>query len=270
MNKIGLAYVVLFVGWSGCGGGPSTSGSGGAGGATGGTSASTGGSGATGAAGQSGTGGSAGTTGTAGTTGSAGRGGTGGAGGGGGAVCTNTTIPSCSRTTSPYSSNGWVVNGSWKGYADVFNAGFGSFIIAPSGFDLSDNYLCPAGAVGAGSNPEAQEGFQWNVNQAMSPPNAPAMSVTPTGAGLTINAPGTTTSMRVNLNDGTTTWCAYLPQANGGTIPWSSFKTECWPGGQGTAYAMQPFLSIQIGVPARETDPTCFCFCVVSISPTSI
>jgi hypothetical protein len=179
------------------------------------------------------------------------------------------TIPSCTQTSSPNASGGWFVNGAWKGYADVFSAGSGNYIIAPSDFDLSDNYLCPAGSVGASTDPQKQAGFVWNVNQAKSPANAPPMTATPTGTGLFIDAPGTTTSMRVSLNDATTTWCANLPQAGGGMIPWSSFRTECWPGGQGTLYAMQPFLNIQIGVPSRETDPTCFCFCVVSISPVA-
>jgi hypothetical protein len=137
---------------------------------------------------------------------------------------------------------------------------------APSDFETADNTLCVAGNVGANSNAESQAGFAWNVNQAMSTTASP-MTVTPTGTGLTINAPGTTTSMGVNLSDGTTTWCATLPAAGGGTIAWSSFKTECWPDGQGTSYARQPFKSVQMAVPADQTSSTCFCFCVVSIAP---
>jgi hypothetical protein len=229
----------------------------GAGDGTAGTVGSGGGGGGNGTGGSSGAGG----------LGSGGGDGSGGAGGGAAPQCTDITIPSCSSISSPYAMNGWVMNGNWKGYADVF--GIGNHIIGPSGYDTTDNYLCAAGALTIGTDPHQQAGFAWNVNQAMSTTAAP-MTATPTGGGLMVNAPGTTTTMRVNLNDATTTWCAYLPQAGGGMIPWSSFRTECWPGGQGTAYALQPFLSVQIAAPARESEPTCFCFCVVSIAPAPI
>jgi hypothetical protein len=263
--RIRWVALVLTVGALGCGDGRSTTGMGGAGGAASGGGGSAGTSGSAGAGGTTGVGGRGGAGGgAAGTTGAAGRGGT------GGAVCTDSTIPSCTATSSPTASNGWFASGSWKGYANVYAAGGGNYIIAPSSFDLTDNYLCTAGAVGASANPERQAGFVWNVNQAMTPANTPPMTVTPIGAGVLIDAPGTTTEMRVNLNDATTTWCAPLPRAGGGLIPWSSFRTECWPGGQGTPYAMQPFLNIQIAATAREAEPTCFCFCVVSISPAAM
>jgi len=164
-----------------------------------------------------------------------------------------------------------VSNGTFKGYATTFGIGIGGgYILAPPDYDNEGAYTCAAGALYPNTRPESQAGFHWNVNQAMTPANAPPMTVTPIGAGLLINAPGTTRSMRVNLNDATTTWCAYLPQDGGGVIPWSSFKTECWPGGESTAYALQPFVSVQISAPARETEPTCFCFCVVSIAPAAM
>jgi hypothetical protein len=166
----------------------------------------------------------------------------------------------------PRCDHGWVVHGGWQGYASPYFGGGGSEIEAPPDFETAANYLCVAGSVGPSGSPESQAGFQWNLNQAMSLSATP-MGVTPTGNGLVINAPGTTTSMRVNLTDGTTTWCAYLPAAGGGTIPWSSFKTECWATGQGTSYTGQSIESVQIAVPATETDTTCFCFCVVSIAP---
>ncbi len=246
-------------GTTGSAGSAGTGGTTGAGGAGGGT-AGTGAGGRGGAAGGGGRGGSGGAAGT-----------TGGRGGGGGAVCTSTTIPSCTPATSPYASNGWVSNGTFKGYATTFGIGIGGgYILAPPDYDNEGAYTCAAGALYPNTRPESQAGFHWNVNQAMTPANAPPMTVTPIGAGLLINAPGTTRSMRVNLNDATTTWCAYLPQDGGGVIPWSSFKTECWPGGESTAYALQPFVSVQISAPARETEPTCFCFCVVSIAPAAM
>src|SRR5262245_29755851 len=113
---IGLA---LTVGALGCGDGKSTTGMGGAGGAAsgGGGNASAGTTGSAGAGG-----GAAGTTAAAGT---------------GGAVCTDSTIPSCAATSSPAASNGWFMSGAWKGYANVYAAGGGNYIIAPSNFDLT-------------------------------------------------------------------------------------------------------------------------------------
>jgi len=175
-------------------------------------------------------------------------------------------MPTCSSTASPYAANGWVVEGAWKGYADPYLSGFGSEEIAPPEFDTAGSSLCAAGVVGPSSDVESQAGVEWNVNQAMTA-GASAMTVTPTGTGLSINAPGATTAMRVNLTDGTTSWCAYLPAAGGGTIPWSSFRTECWPGGQGTPYAKQPFVRVQVAAVTNGTDYTCFCFCIVSIAP---
>lgn len=256
--SICLGLLAVF---AGCGGGtPNPGADGAAAGTAGGTAGAGGKGGVGGDSGGRATGGAAG--------GAAGLGGSAaGAGGGGGAPqCPFASIPSCNSVTSPYAANGWVANGGWQGYADPYFAGGGSEIIAPPDFETAANYICIAGSVGPNSSPESQAGFTWNLNQAMSLTATP-MTVTPTGSGLVINAPGTTTSMRVNLTDGTTTWCAYLPAANGGTIPWSSFKTECWPDGQGTSYAMQALKSVQIAVPASQTDNTCFCFCVVSIAP---
>jgi hypothetical protein len=161
-----------------------------------------------------------------------------------------------------------VTEGAWKGHAAPYFGGFGSQLIAPPDFDTAGSSLCVAGAVGASSDIQSQAGIAWNVNQAMTT-GAPTMSVAPTGTGLSIDAPGTTTAMRVYLSDGTTSWCAYLPAAGGGRIPWSSFNTECWPGGQGTPYAMQPLVQVLIGAVADETVATCFCFCIVSIAPAS-
>lgn len=268
---VGRAVVIclgLAAQLSGCSGGTSsTGGVDAAAGVGGGGLSGTGGRGGTGGAGaQGGAGGRSATGGGGGTAGAGGVGGTG--GGGGSPQCTTFSIPSCTGTSNPYATNGWVAEGAWKGYADPYLAGFGSLIDAPPDFDTAGSSLCTAGSIGATSDVQTQAGIEWNVNQAMTT-GAPAMSVTPTGTGLSIDGPGTTTAMRVNLTDGTTTWCAYLPAAGGGTIPWSSFNTECWPGGQGTPYTMQPFVKVQVAAVANETDPTCFCFCIVSIAPAS-
>jgi hypothetical protein len=293
MRWVGIGLIVVSLGCGsgsstdgrGGGGAPGTGGAAGAGGQLGGAGgtaghAGTGGhAGAGGAAGHAGAGGVAGHAGAGGAAGHAGAGGAAGAqagaggaagsGGAGGFVCSDLTIPSCSGTPNGSASNGWLTSGTWHGYATDFASGFGNYIIAPAGFDQSGNYLCTAGSVGSSTDPQKQAGFSWNVNQDMSSPTAPAMTVTPTGWGLAIDAPGTTASMRVTLDDGSTSWCASLPAAGGGMIQWSSFRQECWPGGSGTPYAMQPFSRISIAAVSRETDPTCFCFCVTSLGVVS-
>ena len=127
--------------------------------------------------------------------------------------------------------NGWFTSGPWHGHADVFIAGLGVTGVTPSTFTLSDNYLCLRGDADGFTSDGSVAGFVGNVKQAMTMPNPP-MTVTPTGTGLRIDAPGASTSMLAALTDGTTSWCAPIPAANGGMISWSTFRTECWLGEQ--------------------------------------
>jgi hypothetical protein len=83
-------------------------------------------------------------------------------------------------------------------------------------------------------------------------------TVTPTGTGLAVQYTNTGASpiVRVQIASGTaatTRWCAPLTSASA-VIPYAMFNTECWEGGAGTAYAMQPIDTVQLIIPGGEAD----------------
>jgi hypothetical protein len=195
--------------------------------------------------------------------------------GSGGAVTTGSggAGSSVSCGTSPDhagAANGYVTAAPWMGYAYTFGpAGSVQPVCGASAtcYANSMKKLCAMGTVPMDTTFSASSGFGWNIAQASG--SMTPMTAVPTGTGLTINAPGAAANMRVQLNNGSGTsagrWCAPMPAGGSGTIPWASFKTECW-GTSGTAYAMNPIVAVEIVVPSSDTAATPFCFCVTSIS----
>lgn len=233
-------------------GAPSGAGNGSAGLGMGGTVAN---AGAGGAAGSSGTGvggtnsgGSAGTaTGGASTAGAAGAAGAGGA---------------------PGPDNGYVTNGSWKGYAFTAASDTATKIM-PANFSLvkSNDPLCVSGTVAASTSSVAMVGI--NLNQAMGM-NPMANTVTPKEDGVIVSVTNTGGSpLRLQIQgpkgatDATDRWCAPIP-GNGGFIPWKAFNTACWDN-TGTFYANQPLVAALVMVPGVMTGTTAFNFCVKSV-----
>jgi hypothetical protein len=110
----------------------------------------------------------------------------------------------------------------------------------------------------------------FNLNQAQTP-NAPVMTVVPSGAGIAIEVTKNTESpLRIQLQgpgamaDPEQRWCATLA-GKGGFYPWSMFNTKCWDG-TGTAYAKQPIEAAMVLVPGTTSAAVPFDFCVNSLA----
>jgi hypothetical protein len=222
--------------------------------------------------------------------GSGGTGGGGGAtttggrmGGRGGSSSTGGTVSSGGLsgggTTGAGTVAGYHVHGVWKGKAWTSTDTAGVASITPANFDnlTTDGPYCASGNVPATSDYSAVAMIGFNVNQA-STTDAPANTWTPsmTSAGVVVNVTnrGSNTAFRVQLlgpNGDTVAsdrWCYELSQfGRDVTIPWSSFNTECWQGGSGSAYAGQPIESALVLVPGTNSGDRAFDFCVNDIGP---
>jgi hypothetical protein len=169
---------------------------------------------------------------------------------------------------STFATNGFGSSGMWKGYAftSTFPMTGSTATISPicpmPCFSASNKQLCASGTVKADMTFGSGATLGWNINQAEMPPN-PVQTMATTGTGITVNVPGATATMRVQISAGTSQWCAPMPAGGSGTIKWGDFKTMCWTGG-GTAYAAGTAIeAVQIVVPSAMTD-TPFSFCLVS------
>ena len=107
-------------------------------------------------------------------------------------------------------------------------------------------------------------GFGFNLNQ--DPVlDAPEGTIVPQATSLTIGFVNYAQSpLRVQIGTSTERWCYELPDelAAAVTIPYTSFNTECWVGGEGTPYpAGTPISSVQLVIPGAAT-PTPFEACL--------
>lgn len=234
-----------------------TGGVGGATGATGGTPATGGTAGATGATGGTpaagGTGGANGGTGAAGAGGSAGTSG-GGTGGGDGVT-------------------GYFTSGSWKGFAWTATFGTGTSVMPASFEGVADWPICASGTVAGVADGSNGAMVGWNLNQEATT-DAPLGEITPGNEGISVNITANTPAqlrLQIQAADGADNadhrWCAEI--GTGGAnifVPYSSFNTECWPGGEGTAYdGSVPLTQVIVQVPSATTDVN-FDFCINSIA----
>jgi len=169
--------------------------------------------------------------------------------------------------------NGYGKSGTWQGYAftSTFPATKSTATISPvcptPCFTTTMKQLCVSGNVKTDTSFASGASLGWNLNQAEMMPN-PVTTVATTGMGITVNVPGATSTMRVQISAGSaeaTQWCAPMPAGGMGTIKWTDFKNKCWTGG-GAAYAVgTPIDAIQIVVPSAMADVP-FSFCLVSAS----
>jgi hypothetical protein len=73
------------------------------------------------------------------------------------------------------------------------------------------------------------------------------------------------------LTDANDRWCAPVP-AGGGCVPLSDFNTQCWEGGNGTAYTNQPLMRVGAVQPSKSdgetvaVNPAVGTLCVSSVS----
>jgi hypothetical protein len=244
-------------------GGTGTGGTGTGGTGTGGTGTGGSATGGTGTGGT-GTGGSAtGGTGTGGTTGgSAGMGGTtSGTGGAGGAPVDGIT--------------GYFTSGTWKGFAwtATFPTG-GSNTVMPANFEGVANWpVCASGTVIGVADGSNGAMVGWNLNQEKVT-DAPLGTITPAKAGIAVSVTANASAqlrLQIQASDGETNaehrWCAEI--GTGGAdifVPYTTFNTECWPGGMGTAYdGTVPLSQVIVQVPSAPTD-VAFDFCINSIA----
>ncbi len=202
---------------------------------------------------------------TAGTSSTAGGGATAGAGG--------TSAAGAAGGGAPASgAGGYVMMGDWKGYAFTSASGMGS-MISPMNFDMrqAGQPLCAMGTVAALEDYSGTALLGVNVNQPMGM-GAP-MTVVPSKAGVFVQVTNKASSaLRVQIQgpngsmDANDRWCAPIAGTSA-FIPWAMFNTECWEGGMGTAYAMQPIVAAMVLVPGGNMTPVMFDFCVDALMP---
>jgi hypothetical protein len=237
-----------------------------------------------GAKGSGGVKGSGGTTGTA-SGGTVGSGGTTTTGTGGTTVTPTGGMPgsmTCNKQDSTMTvSNGMATNGTWSGYAYTYIGSTPATIAPVCGttgtcFMTAAKQLCVSGTVGPDPSFGASAGFGWDIG-AMATSGAAGKggsttgtkpAIAPGGTGLSYNVPGITTSMRIQVEDAAgNDYCATVPVANMGTIPWGMFTQKCYASPPGTAYtATTKITSVQIVVPTTSGSMAMsFCFCVVSM-----
>jgi hypothetical protein len=177
-------------------------------------------------------------------------GGTGGSGMGGGGMGGS---PTCGSTFA-VTNDGFVLapgaSGCWHGYG--FTGGDSGSLVGPTNFSTcgAGCLLRVTGTLGAATPANSYAGLAFvgfNVNQDAG--TTAQKTITPAGTALQVTytkAAGPAT-VRVQIQSGTTRWCAVL----GGSpvsIPYTSFNTQCWDG-LGTSYARQPIDGVQIVAP---------------------
>ena len=266
--------------------GTSSGGKVGSGGTTGTASGGVKGSGGSGSGGTK----SGGTTGTA-SGGKVGSGGTTTTTGSGGTVVTTgsggtTGSMSCTKQDSTMTvSNGMATSGTWSGYAYTYVGSTPATISPTCGstgtcFTTAAKQLCVTGSVGPDPSFGASAGFGWDIGGTASSGAAGTSgssggakpAIAPGGTGLSYNVPGITTSMRIQVEDAAgNDYCATVPTANTGTIPWGSFTQKCYNSPPGTAYTSSTKItSVQIVVPTTSGSmANAFCFCVLSLGAAS-
>jgi hypothetical protein len=249
-------------------GGTSAGAMGGAGGATGGKGGASGG--ATGGGTTGGTGGATG--GVGGATGGATAGGAGGASGGtaGGAGSGGSAM---GGTAGAGDVTGYFTSGSWKGFAWTSTFGVGNTVMPASFEGVADWPICASGTVMGVADGSNGAMVGWNLNQEATM-DAALGTIMPGNEGISVSITATVPAqlrLQIQAADGADNalhrWCAEI--GTGGAnifVPYSSFNTECWPGGMGTAYDGTVALTqVIVQVPSATTNVP-FDFCINSIA----
>jgi len=178
--------------------------------------------------------------------------------------------------------NGMATNGTWSGYAYTYVGSTPATITPACGtggtcFMTAAKQLCVSGTVGPDPSFGASAGFGWDIGGSAtsgaagkggSTAGGAKPAIAPGGTGLAYNVPGITTSMRIQVEDAAgNDYCATVPTANTGTIPWGSFTQKCYNSPPGTAYtATTKITSVQIVVPTTSGSMALsYCFCVLSM-----
>jgi hypothetical protein len=194
-----------------------------------------------------------GTTGTAGTSG--GTAGTLGTGG--------TTATACPATFQ-VATDGYVQapaygGACWHGYA--FAGGDSMSSILPKDFSAcgSPCALTMTGMLAAATAANSYAGVAYigfNIGQLTS--STTMGTVVPGGTNLVVKFANTSTPstlpLRVQVGNGTTTWCYTITGASPATVPYAMMNTACWDN-SGTYYGKQAISQVQLVVPGVATGP---------------
>lgn len=188
----------------------------------------------------------------------------------------STTTTGAGGTTSAEPEGGYYESGAWHGYAWTSPGEVAGTTIAPEEFatHMTGDPYCVAGSVGPDPDYGGVALLGFNVNQAALPDagqtEAAILDVVPTGTGIAINfskAIGSTLRVQIQglagETDANDRWCYEIADAAGPVFaPYAEFNTECWTGGMGTAYAMQPISAVVFLVPGDNTEAVEYDFCV--------
>jgi endoglucanase len=167
---------------------------------------------------------------------------------------------------------GYVISGSWHGYAWTAAGPGNQSTIAPVDFStLADGSpLCASGSVGAQPDWSGYAMIGVNLNQARTGDTS-MNTVVPDGAGVTVDVTDSGGSqLRVQISgpngasDPNDRWCVPIT-GNGDFIAWSSFNTACW-NLSGSPYRGQPIAQIAITVPGSNIVAVPFSFCLNSFA----
>jgi hypothetical protein len=152
--------------------------------------------------------------------------------------------------------------GTYSGYGFTFTDGKGSTAC------MTPESLCAAGTTGAQDPPTYSvwgAGFGFNLSPATTETTSVPVQLSGTGVTVTVSSLPTGAELRVQVNVGTTAYCAKMTTATQ-TIPWSSFNSTCWaptPAGALAGAPNTPNIQFQA---SSGTAAGTFDFCVTALS----
>jgi len=149
----------------------------------------------------------------------------------------------------------------WHGYA--MSGGDTLSSVSPTTWDTCGS-SCQLSIIGtvSGSNGTGYAYLGFYLNEPAG--GATKGKVTPTGTGIKLTHTYTSAlPAYLELLSGSTTYCVALP-ASGTTVPYSSFKTNCWDVSSGTTYAKQPIDALEVSISGGE-DSADFNLHIVSV-----
>lgn len=168
---------------------------------------------------------------------------------------------------------GYVTTPRWHGYAWTATDGVSSSTISPADFSTlpAGGQLCVSGTVAGTADYSAVAMLGLNLNQETGMPAPDPSNWNASGNGIYYNITNTGGSpLRIQIqapggdSDPTLRWCADVV-GQSGNIFWTTFNTECWEGGAGTAFGgAGSLLSVAVLVPG-DTAARSFSFCVYDL-----
>lgn len=162
---------------------------------------------------------------------------------------------------------GYFVSGAWHGYAWTKAEGEGT-TISPK--DFADVVVPPACAKGVVPVTRDYSGLAYvgfNLNQA-SAAGSPVQDYKPTGTSIAYDltmkgAPPPRLFLQAGQDGLGGTWCVDLKDLKG-SVPLSSFSTQCWGGGTGQLYGGEALTAVAVAV-VQGGAPVSYDLCVAAL-----